>query len=247
MVAWLVPVAAALAVIGAFTPWFKPQVSATIGGTTRSADAVDDALYSWKEGKLGLVAPIVLVLLAIGVVSLLRGGSNTRFHRGSSSPVANAAKGALIAGVVAIAAVVVTYFLLPSQYTFTDGSRKYSWDEALKLFKSQTGASDTELSQGPQIGFWLTAAAGVVAVVAGILMLVLRSKQSAAPSGQQPPAGYGQQQPPAGYGQQQPPAGYGQQQPPAGYGQQQPPAGYGQQQPPAGYGQQQPPANPPHG
>ncbi|GAB2486046.1 hypothetical protein [Jatrophihabitans fulvus] len=175
---WLVPLAAVLGVIGVFTPWFKPQVSGTVNGQSQSGDAVQDALYSWKEGKLGLIAPIVLVLVAIGVVGLLT-GKKSRFHRGSTSPVVNGARGAIIAGVVAIVAVVVSYFLLPSQYTFTDGAREYSWDEAIRRFES-LGAKDVELSQGPQIGFWLTVAAGVIAIIGGILMLVTRSKPVAA-------------------------------------------------------------------
>ncbi len=198
-VAWLVPLAAVLAVVGVFTPWFKPQISGTVNGRSDSGDAVKDALYSWKEGKLGLVAPIVLVVVAIGIVAMLA-GKNSRFHRGSTSPVVNGARGAIIAGVVAVGAVVVSYFLLPSQYTFTDGAKEYSWDELENLFRAQ-GVSDVDLSQGPQIGLWLTVAGGVVAIIGGVLMLVTRSKPApvAQVPGGFPPAG-----PPQQPGYQQP-------------------------------------------
>lgn len=185
---WLMPLAAALAVVGVFTPWFKPQVTLSGNGQTKTGDAVEDALYSWKEGKLGLIAPIVLVLVAIGVVGVLT-GKNSRFHRGSTSPVVNAARGALIAGAVAVVAVLVSYFLLPSQYKFSvPGQGDLSWDDATAFLKRNTGASSVELSQGPQIGFWLTVVAGALSIIAGVLMLVTRSKVTPAGGATPPPA-----------------------------------------------------------
>ena len=107
--AWLVPLGAVLAVVGVFTPWFKPQAS--VKG--KDVDVVKDSLYSFKEGRLGLIAPVLIVILAVGVVRLIQGHSVARFNRGSRSPVSSAGLGAVIVGVVALVAAAIAYFTLP--------------------------------------------------------------------------------------------------------------------------------------
>jgi len=194
VVGWLVPVAALLAVIGAFTPWFDPSGSMH-GQTVLQAQ---DKLYSWKDGRIGLLAPIVLVILAVGVVNLLRGSAPTRFTRGSSHPVVSAGRGVLIAGVVAAVCLVVAWFLVPGQYDDVPSDAGGSWSGAEKM--------GIDMSRGPQIGYWLTVVGTALAIVTGILMMVLKGKETPAGPlpGMPPPPGYGTQTPgapgPQGYG-----------------------------------------------
>ena len=96
VVAWLVPLAALLALVGAFTPWFKAKATASANGKT--IHHTFDGLYSFKDGKLGLLAPILLVILAAGVVGLLIGKAPARFSKGDAHPVASAGKASLIVG-----------------------------------------------------------------------------------------------------------------------------------------------------
>ncbi len=241
-VAWLVPVAALLAVVGAFLPWFHG--SASLPG--QGSRSFQDSLYSYADGRVGLLPPITLVVLSISVIGLLRGKTPRRFSRGSSGPVVSAARGALIIGAVSLVCVVIAWFLVPTQYKFTEQGQKVSWNDELdRLHAAGVNAS---FSRGPQVGYFLTIAAAVLALVAGALMLIMRSKTVAdVPAG---PAPYGPPQQQPGYA---PPPAYGQQPgyaPPPAYGQQpgwaQPPA-YGQQPgyaPPPAYGQQ-PPSNGP--
>lgn len=198
--AWLVPLAALLAVIGAFTPWFRPELHKD----GRSA-AVDNALYSWKDGKIGLVAPILLVILAIGVAGLLVGRTPARFTRGGAHPVASAGKAAIVAGVISVVCMIIAWFLVIGQYEITDpttGSKT-----SLKSFASSVGATT---SQGPQVGYWLTGAGAVLAIVAGVLMIAAARKATGTAGFQAgPPAPPGVYPPPApsapGAYQQQPP------------------------------------------
>jgi hypothetical protein len=174
-VAWLIPLAALLAVIGAATPWFKPVLHK--GSVSAS---VQNALYSWKDGKIGLLAPILLVILAIGVVGLLRGRSGGRFSRGSGHPAKSAGRTAVIFGLVSLGCMVAAWFLVLGQYTIQDPTTGDTVH--LKSFASEVGAT---LSHGPQVGFWLTGVAAVLAVVAGVVLLVT-SKDAPLPPAPQP-------------------------------------------------------------
>ena len=171
-VAWLVPLAALLAVIGAFTPWFRPHGEA--GGASKDFDN----LYSWKDGKIGLVAPIILVILAISVIGLLQGKARGRFASGPD-PVRSVAKYCIGAGVVSLVCLLIAWFLVTSQYKFQVPGRTYSWDDFEKL--------GVTLSRGPQIGYWLTLVAGVLAIVGGVLMLLAAKPVPVSPSGAFPP------------------------------------------------------------
>jgi hypothetical protein len=173
-VVWLVPIAAVLAVIGVVTPWFDP--SGTYKGKTVLHAA--DKLYSWKDGKIGLVAPILLVALAVSVVGLVRGRTNTRFHR-SADPVHAAAKGVLIAGAVSLVCVTIAWFLVPQQFNNVPSDAGGSWDGAEKL--------GIDMTRGPQLGYWLTAAAAILTILAGIALFLV--KQPSAPAGFATPGG----------------------------------------------------------
>jgi len=216
VVAWLVPLAALLAVIGAFTPWFRPK--ATVSGRSESTT---NALYSFEDGRIGLLAPILLVVLAIGVVGLLVGRTPARFSKGGAHPVASAGKAAVIVGAVSLACAVVGWFLVKSQYKFPGPNGKdLGWDDFIKAAKAL--GVNVELSRGPQIGYFLTIAAAILAIVAGVLMILAArgSTTSTSPSGY-PPAGAPQGHQPAPGGYAPAPSGY----PPVGpsAGQQGPP------------------------
>jgi hypothetical protein len=177
-VGWLVPLAALLAVIGAATPWFRPAGTLTVGSQT--IHHTFDALYSFKDGKIGLLAVILLVVLAIGVIGLLTGRTPARFNKGAH-PVASAGKAAVAIGAVTVVCMVIAWFLEKTQYRFKDGGRTFSWDGYIKFAKQQ--GAELTISRGPQLGFWLTAAAGIVAIVAGQLMILSARQSSTAPQG----------------------------------------------------------------
>ncbi len=205
IVAWLVPLAALLAVIGVFTPWFRPK--ATVSGRSESST---NALYSFEDGKIGLLAPILLLVLAIGVVGLLVGRAPARFSKGSAHPVASAGKGAVIVGAVSLVGAVIAWFLVKSQYKFPGpNGRDLSWDNFIRAAKAL--GVNVELSRGPQIGYFLTIAAAVLAIVAGVLMIIAArgSTTSVSHPGYQP-AGAAQGYQPAGarHGFQPVPGGY---------------------------------------
>ena len=157
-----------LAVIGAVTPWFRPHGEA--GGTSKDFDN----LYSFKDGKIGLIAPIVLIIIAVMALGLLRGKVSGRLSS-ASDPVRAVAKYAIIAGVVSAVCLLIAWFLVTTQYKFELGGTELSWSD----FESKLKAVGGSLSRGPQIGYWLTAAAAIVAIVGGVLMMLqTRSDQS---------------------------------------------------------------------
>jgi hypothetical protein len=160
-VTWLLPLASLLAVIGAVTPWFRPHGEA--GGTSKDFDN----LYSFKDGKIGLVAPIVLIVIAVMAFGLLRGKVSGRLSS-ASDPVRAVAKYAIIAGVVSAVCLLIAWFLVTTQYKFELDGSELSWND----FESKLKAVGGSLSRGPQIGYWLTAAAALVAIVGGVLMML---------------------------------------------------------------------------
>lgn len=169
-VAWLLPLAAVLAVIGVFTPWFRPHGEA--GGASKDFDS----LYSFKDGKVGLIAPIVLVVIAIMAIGLLRGKVRGRLA-GAGDPVRTLAKYAVIAGVVSAVCLVIAWVLVSSQYKFSLNGSELSWND----FESRLKAVGGSLSRGPQIGYWLTAAAAVLAIVAGVVMMLQTKSDKSGP------------------------------------------------------------------
>lgn len=180
--AWLVPLAGIVGLIGAFTPWFRPEGKISYQGQTATQSATD-AVHAWDDGKIGLLGPILLVVIGVGVLMLIL-GKQSRFARGSAHPFSSAGKAAIGAGVVALVCVVIAWFVVKSQYRFTDGGKTYGWSGYIK-FAKQAGV-DLELSRGPQIGLWLTVAGGVIAIVGGVLLLLAGRAASAAASASAP-------------------------------------------------------------
>jgi hypothetical protein len=156
-IAWAVPGAAALAVLGAFLPWFQPR--GTLAGQTRTFDA----LYSVKD-KVGLVVPVVLVLASISVVGLLLGKPRGRLAA-HPQPAHLVALYSVAAGVAGLIALVVAFAMVPSLYGFVVAGRTLSW--------TQYEHVGVHLTRGADLGFWLTGAAAVLALAAGVAMLVL--------------------------------------------------------------------------
>lgn len=192
-VAWLVPLAGLLALIGGVTKWFRPELKASFQGKSVSGSA-QDSVFSWDDGKIGLLGPILLIVIGIGVAGLLLGRAPKRFDRGSH-PVTTAAKGALIAGGVALVCTVISWFLVKSQYKFSENGRNYSWDDYIKLAKAS--GITLNISRSPQIGFFLTIAAALVAIVGGALMLATHKNSPSASGPTVSQVGYQPPPPPA--------------------------------------------------
>ena len=87
------------------------------------------------------------------------------------------AKYAIIAGVVSAVCLTIAWFLVTSQYKFELNGTELSWND----FESRLKAVGGSLSRGPQIGYWLTAAAALVAIVGGVLMLLQTKSDQSGP------------------------------------------------------------------
>ncbi len=183
-VTWLLPAAALLALIGALTPWFTPHGQA--GGVSKDFDS----LYSFNDGKIGLVVPIANVVVAIMAIGLLQGRTRGRLSS-APDPVRSVARYAIIAGAVSALCLVIAWFFVTSQYKFELNGTELSWDD----FAARLKAAGGSLTKGPQIGYWLSAAAAVVAIVGGLLIMVQTKPTQPARSGP-PPAPPALQKPP---------------------------------------------------
>jgi uncharacterized membrane protein len=129
-------------------------------------------LYSIKDGKIGIVAPIVLVVLAVMTVGLFRGKPRGRLAS-ATDPVRTVAKYAIVIGAVCVVCLVIAWFFVSTQYRFG----AMSWND----FESRLKAVGGSLSRGPQIGYWVTAAAALVAIVGGVLMLLQTKSDQSGP------------------------------------------------------------------
>ena len=199
--AWLVPLTGVVGLVGAFTPWFRPEGTISYQGQTATQSATD-AVHAWDDGKIGLLGPILLVVIGVGVLMLIL-GRQSRFARGSGHPFSSAGKAAIGAGVVALVGVVIAWFVVTSQYRFTDGGKTYGWSGYIK-FAKQAGV-DLRLSRGPQVGLWLTVAGGVIAIAGGVLLLLAgRAASAAAPAAAPTSAPFPPAPPAQPYGTQPP-------------------------------------------
>lgn len=165
-IGWLVPVAAAMALVGAVTPWFVPTAERNGVNVLKA----NDALYSFMDLKVGLAPPVLLVILSGTVISLLRGKVAPRFAR-SHNPVESVGNMTIGFGVVMIVCLVIAWFLVPVQYHFTTGARTYSWH-----YMQDHGVA---MGRGPQLGFYVTLVATALAVVSGVAMVVMAKREKA--------------------------------------------------------------------
>lgn len=167
---WLPATPAVLAALGAALAWFAPT-GAGQGGGLQIAPA-----YCWQAGRIGFLAPVVLVLTAISVVGPRHGW----FARGQVRTYRHDGVLLLAGGVGAGAVLALTWWLLPKSYTFSAG---LTWDSLVSL--------GYHISRNPQPGYFVTIAAAVAAIVCGIGYLVVAKRAAPAESSDDPttPAG----------------------------------------------------------
>jgi NADH:ubiquinone oxidoreductase subunit 6 (subunit J) len=158
-VAWLVPAAALLGLVGAFAPWFRAR-----GVYEGHVVLEGSSLNAFTDATIGVLAPIVLIVGAVIVVLLFR-GTAPRWFLGRRDPVRSVAEFVIGAGAVAVLCLVIAWFLVPAQYHFSVSGARYDWAEVERI--------GIDLSRGPQFGFVLTGAAVALAMVSGALMMVM--------------------------------------------------------------------------
>jgi hypothetical protein len=157
-IAWLLAVPAVLAALGAVLPWFAPT------GTRNGVRAVDiPQAYCVQAGHIGFLAPLLLIVAGVALLG-------PRLRRANPAPRPLEMDGLILlgCGVAAAIVLVVTWFLLPSSYTFTGGM---SW-AALER-------AGFDLRRGPQIGYFLTVAAAVLAICCGATLAVVGRRERA--------------------------------------------------------------------
>jgi hypothetical protein len=167
-IAWLLPLAGGLGVVGGALAWFRPRGTVTFEGKSLSRQ-VKQTVHSWDDGQVGVLGPVLLLIVGVVVLALLLGRAPARVREGSRSltwlgPVA------IGTGIVTIGVAALAWFRLESQYKFAEDGKTYSWD-AYIAFAKQAGVTLT-LSRGAQPGLWLTFAAGVLAIAGGALLLL---------------------------------------------------------------------------
>jgi hypothetical protein len=159
---WGLPVASALALIGAVLPWFKP----TFDGRTFPDESV---VHSWNTGKIGLIGPVLLLVLGVLTVLLLLGRTPSRLTRSGRHPLQSLARNAAVAGVITLGTMAAAWVLVPQNFG--------DWNEAEAAAKS----AGIALGRGPLPGFWLVVVAGVLGLLFGaVLFFQTRSAQLAA-------------------------------------------------------------------
>jgi hypothetical protein len=153
-VTWLCAAPAAVALVGAVLPWFAP--------TGRRVSL--PTAYCLQAGRIGFLAPLAIIGVAVAVLGRRLGW--TRTDRPLRSRETD---GLLIAGSGAVAGIVlvVTWYLLPSSYTFTAG---LSWD--------QLNSGGHALTRGPQPGYFISIGAAVLAVACGALLVWTGRRES---------------------------------------------------------------------
>jgi hypothetical protein len=154
--AWLPVGFAVVALVGAALPWFAPA------GTGHGAHLTIPDAHCWQAGRIGFLAPLVLVLVALSIVGPRLGWF------GKDQPPRQLRRDGLLlagAGVLAGAVLVVTWLLLPKSYTFSG----LTWDNLV--------ANGISMRRGPQPGYFLTIAAAADALVCGVIYLVAARRE----------------------------------------------------------------------
>ena len=140
-----------------------------------------DSLYSFKDGKVGLVVPIALVVIAVTAIGLLLGKPRGRLSS-APDPVRSIARYAIIGGAVSAVCLLIAWFFVTSQYKFDLNGTELSWDD----FAARLKAAGGSLTKGPQIGYWLSVAAAALAIVGGVLIMLQRKQNRPGQGGPQP-------------------------------------------------------------
>jgi hypothetical protein len=157
-IAWLLAVPAVLAALGAVLPWFAPS------GTRNGVRAVDiPEAYCVQAGHVGFLAPLLLIVAGVALL-----GPRLRRTDPPVRPLETDGWIMLGSGVAAVILLVVTWYLLPSSYTFTGG---LSWD-ALER-------AGFELRRGPQVGYFVTIAAALLAIGCGATLVLVGRRERA--------------------------------------------------------------------
>jgi hypothetical protein len=164
---WLPLTPAVPAVIGAALPWFSPT-----GAGQGGALAISPA-YCWQAGRVGFLAPLVLIIAALAIVGprhgwFARNEERTYRHDGVVLAATGVGAGLILA---------LTWWLLPRSYTFSAG---LTWDSLVSL--------GYRIARNPQPGYFVTIFAAFDAVVCGVVYLVVGRQQAAAESSDDPTA-----------------------------------------------------------
>jgi hypothetical protein len=158
---WLPATPAILALAGAVLPWFAPTGAGQGGGLQIAA------AYCWQAGRIGFLAPLVLLIAAVAVVGPRQGW----FAKGEVRTYRHDATLLIAAGAAAGVVLALTWWLLPKSYTFSAG---LTWDSLVSL--------GYHIARNPQPGYFVTIVGAVDAVACGIVYLVTASRRAGAES-----------------------------------------------------------------
>ena len=155
--AWLPATFAVVALVGAALPWFAPT------GTGRTGRLDIPEAHCWQAGRIGFLAPLILVVTALSIVGPRLGWF------AKDQPARRLGRDGLLligAGIAAGAVLVLTWVLLPKSYTFSG----LTWDNL--------AAAGFDMRRAPQPGYFLTIAAAADAVVCGVVYLLAARREA---------------------------------------------------------------------
>jgi hypothetical protein len=164
---WLPATPAVLALVGAALPWFAPTGAGQGGGLQIAA------AYCWQAGRIGFLAPLVLLIAAVAVVGPRQGW----FAKGEARTYRHDAVLLIAAGAAAGVVLALTWWLLPKSYTFSAG---LTWDSLVSL--------GYHIARNPQPGYFVTIVGAADAVVCGIGYLVAARRGASTESSDDPSA-----------------------------------------------------------
>lgn len=159
-IVWLAVPPAIVALMGGVLPWFAP--TGRKGGST----AVDiPAAHSWQAGRIGFLAPLAVIGVAICVLGpRLAPSDDTAPPR----PLGRDGMAFVIAGIAALAVLGIAWYFLPASYQFSDGR---TW--------ATLQHDGVTMRRGPQPGYFLTIAAALVAMGCGTALVVAGRREPA--------------------------------------------------------------------
>lgn len=154
------PLAAALvAAVGAAFPWFAPAGAGAGGRRAQLAQA-----YCWQAGRIGFLAPLVVVMAVLAVVGRRHG-----WFGGNLPKRSYRRDGALLAatGILAGLILLATWLLLPRSYTISGLTWQNLADQGVRLRRN------------PQPAYFATIAAAAAAVGCGIVYHLAGRREAA--------------------------------------------------------------------